>query len=126
MRKQLVATKEGGAITGEERLRENMDYAYGAVTSTEGRPTPYAMARVDALERELKEVEDQFAALKASDAARLNTALQAAHLQPIELAAIVIDPDSATGGPAAALARGLLGTRFLGDAGELAATGEKD
>ncbi len=126
LRRQLVATKEGGAITGEERLRENMDYAYGAVTSTEGRPTPYALARVDALERELKEVEDQFATLKASDAARLNTALQAAHLQPIELAAIVIDPDSATGGPAAALARGLLGTRFLGDAGDLTATGEKD
>ena len=31
LRKLVVATKEGGAITGEERLREHLDYAYGAL-----------------------------------------------------------------------------------------------
>lgn len=126
LRRQVVATKEGGAITGEERLREHMDQAYGAVTSTEARPTPYAMARIDALERELKEVEDQFAALKAGDAARLNTALQAANQPSIDLAAIIPDADDAGGGPVAALARGMVGTRFIGNAGALVTRGEKD
>ena len=33
MRKRIVATKEGGAITGEERLREHTDTLYGAIMS---------------------------------------------------------------------------------------------
>lgn len=60
----------------DERLREHMDTAYGSVTSTEAAPTPCALARVDALERELKEHDDRFAALKAGDAAKLNAALR--------------------------------------------------
>src|SRR6185436_16349489 len=31
MRKKIVATKEGGMITGEERLRENLADLYGSV-----------------------------------------------------------------------------------------------
>ncbi|TMQ09204.1 MAG: sialidase, partial [Deltaproteobacteria bacterium] len=58
-RKQIVATKEGGAITGEERLREHTDDIYGAITSVEDRPTNYQMARIDALDRELRDVEGQ-------------------------------------------------------------------
>ena len=38
VRKQIVATKEGGAITGEERLREHTDQLYGALLSYEGKP----------------------------------------------------------------------------------------
>ncbi|MEO7240575.1 MAG: sialidase, partial [Sphingomicrobium sp.] len=41
LRKALVATKEGGAITGEERLREHVDEIYGAINSVESRPTAY-------------------------------------------------------------------------------------
>ena len=33
VRKKIVATKEGGAITGEERLREHTDQLYGALLS---------------------------------------------------------------------------------------------
>src|SRR5262249_20211221 len=33
LRKEIVATKEGGAITGEERLREHVDEVYGAINS---------------------------------------------------------------------------------------------
>ena len=36
VRKQIVATTEGGAITGEERLREHTDQLYGAILSYEG------------------------------------------------------------------------------------------
>ncbi|MEO6198521.1 MAG: sialidase, partial [Sphingomicrobium sp.] len=49
LRKEIVATTEGGAITGEERLRENVDEIYGAINSVEDRPTKYQMARIDAL-----------------------------------------------------------------------------
>src|SRR6185312_9867467 len=52
LRKQIVATTEGGAITGEERLREHVDEIYGAINSVEDRPTAYQMARIDALDRE--------------------------------------------------------------------------
>src|SRR6185503_5834293 len=53
MRKEIVATTEGGAITGEERLREHTDEIYGEINSVESRPTSYQLARIDALDREL-------------------------------------------------------------------------
>ncbi len=31
VKQEIVATKEGGAITGEERIREHLDTAYGAL-----------------------------------------------------------------------------------------------
>jgi len=36
LRKKIVATKEGGAITGEERLRENLADLYGNAVGYEG------------------------------------------------------------------------------------------
>ena len=119
LRKQVVATTEGGAITGEERLRENMDSAYGQIISTEGRPPAYALARVEALEKELKEVEDAFAALKATKAAALNNTLARSGLAPISLAALKVDMVP-TGGQMTALGRGLVGLRFFGDMRSLA------
>ena len=124
LRKQVVATTEGGAITGEERLRENMDSAYGAITSTDGRPTNYALARVDALEKELAEVEAGYAALKAEQATALNKALQADGVAPIDLAAVKPRPDDARGGPAGALGSNLIGTRYTGKMSALR-TGKK-
>src|SRR5206468_11752251 len=88
LRKLIVATKEGGAITGEERLREHVDQIYGAISSVEDRPTPYQVARIDALERELAEVEAQWAALQASDVAAFNGKLKSANLPPLTIAEI--------------------------------------
>ena len=126
LRKQLVATKEGGAITGEERLREHMDYVYGAITSTEAAPSPYQIARVDALERELKEVEDAFAKLDKGVLPQVNAALGERGLPIIDVAAVVPERSDARGGPAEALARGLVGTRFVGSFSALTAAGERD
>ncbi|WP_017668385.1 hypothetical protein [Sandarakinorhabdus sp. AAP62] len=119
LRRQVVATTEGGAITGEERLRENMDSAYGQIISTEGRPPAYAIARVDALEKELKEVEDAFAALKATKAAALNSALKLVGITPLSLASVEVDM-APTGGQLTALGRGLVGARYFGDFRNLA------
>src|SRR6185437_709580 len=41
LRKKIIATTEGGAITGEERLREHTDQLYGAIISWDGPPARY-------------------------------------------------------------------------------------
>jgi photosystem II stability/assembly factor-like uncharacterized protein len=65
LRSKIVATKEGGAITGEERLREFLAGLYGDVNGYEGRPTDSQAARADALSRELEDVVQEFRALTA-------------------------------------------------------------
>lgn len=116
LRKEIVATKEGGAITGEERLREHVDQIYGAINSVEDRPTAYQLARIDALDRELSEVEKQWAAMQAGDVSSFNARLKAANLPPLTIAEFRYDPDLlARGGRAAALVSGLVGTRFYGN-----------
>jgi hypothetical protein len=63
IRTKIVATKEGGAITGEERLREFLAGLYGDVSGYEGRPTASQVARTDALGRELEDVIKEFTTL---------------------------------------------------------------
>jgi hypothetical protein len=127
LRKEIVATTEGGAITGEERLREHVDEVFGAINSVEDRPTDYQMARIDALDRELKDVEAQWAAFEAGDLARFNAKLKASNLPPLTVAEVEFDPDDqARGGRVSALVRGLVGTRFYGDLRSFEVTGEKD
>ena len=77
VRKQIVATTEGGAITGEERLREHTDQLYGAILSYEGKPADYQIANIDALRRELDDVTKEFQQLITKDLPTLNDALKA-------------------------------------------------
>src|SRR5207248_1657054 len=84
VRKQIVATKEGGAITGEERLREHTDQLYGALLSYEGKPAEYQVAYIDALQKELGDVVNQFTALLTKELPTLNDALKAKGQAPIE------------------------------------------
>ena len=77
VRKQIVATKEGGAITGEERLREHTDQLYGAILSYEGKPGDYQLAYIEALKRELADATNEFAGLVDKDLPALNEALKA-------------------------------------------------
>jgi hypothetical protein len=83
IRRQIVATKEGGAITGEEREREYLDDAYGAITGYEGAPTDYQLARVDAIAREMGDTAKEFDALRNRDLAEANAALKAKGLEEI-------------------------------------------
>jgi hypothetical protein len=77
VRKQIVATTEGGAITGEERLREHTDQLYGAILSYEGKPADYQMARIDSLRRELGDATKDFEGLLTNDLQKLNAELKA-------------------------------------------------
>jgi hypothetical protein len=85
MRKKIVATKEGGMITGEERLRENLTDLYGAVVFYDGKPSQMQLDRTDAIRRELSDVVASFDAWSAKDLAGLNSELGAKKLQPIVL-----------------------------------------
>ena len=85
LRKKIVATKEGGAITGEERLRENLATLYGDVVFYEGRPTQMQMMRTDAIARELADVVRDFDAWLSKELTGLNAALSAKQLPPIKV-----------------------------------------
>jgi hypothetical protein len=80
IRGKIVATKEGGAITGEERLREFLAGLYGDVSNYEGRPTDSQAARADALGRELEDVIREFDTLTAAQLPAVNRDLQARSL----------------------------------------------
>ena len=84
LRRKIVATKEGGAITGEERLRENLADLYGNVINYEGRPAQTQVERTDAIGRELADVVRDFDAWLAKEMASLNADLSAKQLQPLK------------------------------------------
>ncbi len=76
VRKKIVATTEGGAITGEERIREHTDQLYGALLSYEGKPGDYHLAYIDTLRRELDDVNKDFEQLLSKDLPALNQTLK--------------------------------------------------
>jgi hypothetical protein len=83
VRKKIVATTEGGAITGEERLREHTDQLYGAILSYEGKPGDYQLRYIDTLKRELADLTKEFEQLLAKELPTLNDSLKAKGQQPI-------------------------------------------
>jgi photosystem II stability/assembly factor-like uncharacterized protein len=76
LRSKIVATKEGGAITGEERIREHIGKVYGNVNGYEGRPTDYEVARADSLAHELEDVIHDFQNMTAKELPAINAGLQ--------------------------------------------------
>jgi hypothetical protein len=83
VRKKIVATKEGGAITGEERLREHTDQLYGALLSFEGKPGDYQLAYIEALRRELQDATKDFDQVLTKDLPGLNDSLKSKGKSPI-------------------------------------------
>jgi photosystem II stability/assembly factor-like uncharacterized protein len=84
LRRKIVATKEGGMITGEERLRENLADLYGNVALFyEGQPSQMQTERADALARELSDVTSSYDAWTKKEMARINADLRKAGLEPI-------------------------------------------
>jgi photosystem II stability/assembly factor-like uncharacterized protein len=103
VRKQIVATTEGGAITGEERLREHTDQLYGAILAYEGKPGDYQIARIDALRKELGDVTRDFENVVTKDLPALNDALKAKGKEPIPAPPekVAVNEESLGGGTAA-------------------------
>ncbi len=84
IRRKIVATKEGGAITGEERIREKTTQLYGDVVDYENRPADYQIARIDSLTHELNDVMNEFDAFTAKDLVEVNKLLAARKLEAIK------------------------------------------
>jgi photosystem II stability/assembly factor-like uncharacterized protein len=83
LRKKLVATTEGGAITGEERLREKLDSLYSSLNGYEGRPAAYLLEALKVLEEDFGSVEKEWQALLE----KTNQRLQQQGQQLIEIRA---------------------------------------
>src|SRR5207245_7846115 len=96
VRKKIVANTEGGAITGEERLREHTDRLYGAILSYEGKPGDDQIAYIDALKHELDDVTKQFDQLLAQDLPALNDSLKSKGQQPLSPPATKVGRNDAT------------------------------
>jgi photosystem II stability/assembly factor-like uncharacterized protein len=94
VKKKIVATKEGGAITGEERIREHLDILYGALQQWEGKPAKYQLERIDALKHELDDAKAEFEAIAKKDIQSLNDELIKKKLEPISTVAENEDDDS--------------------------------
>jgi hypothetical protein len=76
LRGKIVATKEGGMITGEERIRELLGQLYGTVNGYEGRPAEYQAARADSLAHELEDVIADFQKLTQKELPGINAGLK--------------------------------------------------
>jgi photosystem II stability/assembly factor-like uncharacterized protein len=84
IRSKIVATKEGGAITGEERLREFLGTLYGDVNGYDGRPTDSQVARADVMQHELEDVIKEFQGITDKALPAINKQLAAKKLPPIK------------------------------------------
>ena len=106
MRKKIVATTEGGAVTGEERIREKTTALYGAILNYEGRPADYQVARIDSLKKELDDVVTEFDGFVSKELPGVNKTLSQKKLeaiQPLDRKAWdAAEADSGAGSPGAA------------------------
>jgi photosystem II stability/assembly factor-like uncharacterized protein len=87
IRSKIVATKEGGMVTGEERIREHLGQLYGAIDGYEGRPTDYQAARSESLGHELQDVIDDFQKLTQKELPGINASLKKKKLDAISVLA---------------------------------------
>ncbi len=85
IRKKIVATKEGGAITGEERLREDLTTVYGDVVGYDGPPTNSAIDRTAALSKELDDVIAELQKMTSVQLPPINQDLEQKKLPPIQI-----------------------------------------
>jgi hypothetical protein len=88
VRKQIVATTEGGAITGEERLREHTDQLYGAITYWEGPPSQYQLDNIKALRAQLSDIDAEFSRIAKAALPSLNKALEHEGLKQLGVPAV--------------------------------------
>ncbi|MBX7107013.1 MAG: hypothetical protein K1X61_00045 [Chitinophagales bacterium] len=75
-RKSLVATKEGTAITGEERLRERMGSLYGSIMSFEGKPTDSQLDRFKGLQYDMDLAHRRMDNIYATQLSKVNASLK--------------------------------------------------
>ena len=81
--KELVATKEGLGITGEERIREKLSELYGSVVGYDGRPTDSQLERIKGLAFELDKQKQLADAIWKVDLPKVNAVLKGANVSSL-------------------------------------------
>lgn len=76
IRKELLATKDGLAITGEEQIREKLSDLYASVNSYEGRPSDSQLDKVRALHHDIETQKGIADNLWKTDLVKLNALLK--------------------------------------------------
>jgi hypothetical protein len=84
-RSTLVSVQEGGMITGEHKLRENLGELYGGVNGFTGRPTQSQLDRMVVLQKQLDDANAKFQGFSGRDITVLNGALEKAKQQPVKV-----------------------------------------
>ncbi len=79
----LVATGEGGWLSGEEQLREKLGQLYGGVNGYEGRPTRSQLDQLDVLAESLSQGAAKLGSFEKGGIAEINKALTARKLEPV-------------------------------------------
>jgi photosystem II stability/assembly factor-like uncharacterized protein len=82
-RATLVATSEGGWMSGERQLREKLGELYGGVNGYEGRPSQSQLDQVKVLGTQLGQAVPKLDKMKAGELAAVNRELEARKLAPI-------------------------------------------
>ena len=80
LRNKYVPVKEGGGITGEERLRDYVATLYGAVIGYPGRPSQAQLDRKEALKKDIAAADKEVDAFIAKELPGLNQGLAAEQL----------------------------------------------
>jgi hypothetical protein len=81
----IVAAKEGGRLTGEERLREELGDLYGKVNGYDGRPSESQEATTERLSGDLVAAQKQLDALLAKELPGINSTLRGAKLRELKV-----------------------------------------
>jgi len=84
LRGRLVAVKEGGAITGEEKLRERLGDLYGSINQYDGRPTQSQLDNMQTMLAQLDQAEADFQKTTSTQLPAINQALEQQKLEPIK------------------------------------------
>ena len=87
MHKTLVATREGGWLSGEEEIRERLGMLYGAVNLYDGRPTDSQLAEMENLSKLLDQKVASFDAIVKQDLVAANRVLKNRKVDEIVLQA---------------------------------------
>ncbi|MBK7366886.1 MAG: glycosyl hydrolase [Candidatus Eisenbacteria bacterium] len=80
----IVAAKEGGRLTGEIQLREELGDLYGKVNGFDGKPTESQQAMTVRLAAQLTKAQAELDALLAKELPAVNGALQGRKLAPLK------------------------------------------
>ncbi|HTW30944.1 MAG TPA: hypothetical protein VMD76_04655, partial [Candidatus Sulfotelmatobacter sp.] len=115
LRSKIVATKEGGMVTGEERIRELLGQLYGTVNGYEGRPSDYQTARADSLAHELDDVVLDFRKVTADELPSINASLKKKKAEAISVLTEAEWQKNREGDGGSGLAAGM---KFFGSASE--------